>query len=67
MFVVVKEVRASAGFMPLPNGDHMPLGFSRMELPSLGSGEALLALKGSDVSNLRSRGQACRACALGVG
>jgi hypothetical protein len=67
MFVVVKEARASAGFVPLPNGDHTPSGSGRMDLPSLGSGEALLAPKGSDMPNLRSRGQACRACAPGVG
>jgi hypothetical protein len=58
MFVVVKEARASAGFVPLPNGDHTPSGSGKMELPSLGSGEALLALKGSGVPSMRPRGRA---------
>jgi hypothetical protein len=57
MFVVVKEAWASVGFVPSPNGDRAPSGSDRMELPSLGSGEALPAPKGSDVPNLCSRGQ----------
>jgi hypothetical protein len=56
MFIVVKEVRASAGFVSLPNGDRAPSGLGRMELPSMRLGKALPAPKGSDVPNLRSKG-----------
>jgi hypothetical protein len=55
MFIVVKEVRASAGFVSLPNGDRAPSGLGRMELPSQ-LGKALPAPKWSNVPNLCSRG-----------
>jgi hypothetical protein len=66
MFVVVKEARASVGFAPSPNGDCAPSGSGGMELPSLGSGEALPDPKGSDVQNLCPRCRACQTYALGV-
>jgi hypothetical protein len=58
MFIVVKEAWASVGFVPSPNSDRAPSGLGRMELPSLGSGEALSAPKGLDMPNLCSRGRA---------
>jgi hypothetical protein len=60
MFIVVKEARVSVRFAPSSKGDRAPSGSGRIDHPSLGSGEALPAPKGSDVPNLRPRGRVSR-------